>query len=142
MSTETTLPIEPVHVPATKAAPTERSGMSSSMFAMLLLWPLCVAGALGLWFEQRNEARMQAMIDSRPDMAVVDDIALIKLAIDSGADRYNPASVMEGIGKIVDKNGLADTVLLSQSMVMYAPPANRIHVAIDSAEKPAREITR
>lgn len=139
---------EPVNTPATSPAttptpapaPAEKSGMSTSMFVMLLVWPLVVAGGLGFWLDKRADARVQDVLGNRPDVAVVDDIALIKLAIDQGADRYNPASVLEGIGKIVHKNGLENTVLLSQSMVMYAPQPMRIHVAATKATSPEREI--
>lgn len=127
---------------ASAAAPEAKSGgMSTAMFSFVLIWPLVVAGLSIAYLDKKGDERMQALIDKRPDVAVVDDIALIKLAIDNGADRYNPGSIMTEIGKIVDKHELENTILLSQSMIMYAPPANRIRVNPGPVQsEPAREI--
>lgn len=115
--------------------------MSTGMFSLVLVWPLVVAGLTVAYINKVADERMTALIDKRPDVAVVDDIALIKLAIDNGADRYNPGSVMTEIGKIVDKHDLEDTILLSQSMILYAPPANRIRVNPGAGQaEPTREI--
>jgi len=142
MSTDTNQAAEQA-APAAAAEQESRAGggMSLGAFTFMLVWPLVVAGVAVGYMNHRADKRMVEMINTRPDVAVVDDIALIKLAIDNGADRYNPASVMTEIGRIVDKNNLENTILLSQSMILYAPPSNRIRVSPNAGQpQPVREI--
>lgn len=101
-----------------------------------------VSVAVGFIIEKRVEDQVEAALLQRPDIAVVDDLGLVRLAISNGADRYDPAQVSSEIERMVEGAGLGDTILLSRSMVIYTPPEASIDVAAPKldAAAPRREI--
>lgn len=136
MSTES----QPQLVAATSYA---KPGLSVAAFTGIVVWPLVVAALAYVITVREVDKRMEGSVAQRADVVVVDDVALIRMAIDEGADRFDPNAVMNGIRKIVERNGLNNTILLSQSMIMYAPPANRIQVRNEAKEEtPSRTITK
>lgn len=103
-------------------------------------WPVVVV-AFGLyWNSKRQEAALAEATASVPEIVVVDDIALVSLAIENGADQYRPAEIMQEIGRIVERNGLGDAVLLSKSMVLYSPVERQMSVGGGAQPKPNREL--
>lgn len=128
--------VDPAAVPAPVAAPGQpveqakaaRSGgwLDIGMSAMVSAL-VCLVG--GIIIEHRVDAKVEQAILARPDLAVVDDIGLVRLAIANGADRFKPAEVTAEIERIVAGAGLEKTILVSRSMVMYSPPEARIEVA-------------
>lgn len=118
------------------------SRLSTTAWMAILVYPLIVSAATILWSDHQSNRRMEALIAERPDIAVVDDIALIQLAIDNGADRYQPAAILAEISDIVKANGMENTILLSKSMIMYAPDANRLDVRSEDKKPARRELTR
>lgn len=90
---------------------------------------LVVSVGVGLVFERRADARIRDALMVRPDIAVVNDIGLVQLAISNGANRYNPQEVTAEIERMIKAAGLEDTILVSRSMVMYAPMEATIEVA-------------
>jgi len=131
--------------PSTPQAPTRvrrtLGGAALDLAGPTLLTVLvCVLASFVI--EHRVEARVAKLMQERPQIAVVDDIGLVRLAISNGADRFNPAEVTAEIERMVAKAGLQDTILVSQSMVMYTPPQARISTADPEPESisPVREI--
>lgn len=115
------------------AAPTPAQRRRDWGWLVELSTPLVISVAVvfgaSLIIEKRVEQKLEEALRSRPDIAVVDDIGLVQLAIQKGADRYNPAQVSSVIEQMVGDAGLQDTILVSRSMVMYSPPESRIEVA-------------
>lgn len=130
------------HEPATIPAVRSRwAGMALDMAGPALLAVLvCVVASVVI--EHRVDARVSQVLQERPQIAVVDDIGLVRLAISNGADRFNPAEVTAEIERMVTNAGLQDTILVSQSMVMYSPPDARVATAAPTPEpqQPVREI--
>lgn len=119
--------------PAGAAAMPARSGLLLDLAVPVML-ALVTSAVVGFIVEKRLTARFATEKPDRPPVAVVDDIGLIRLAIENGANRYNPKEVAAEVERMVIDAGLEDTVLISQSMVLYSPPDARIEVA---APKPA-----
>ncbi len=90
---------------------------------------LVVSVGVGLYFERRADARIHDALMARPDIAVVNDIGLVQLAISNGANRYNAQEITAEIERMIKGAGLEDTILVSRSMVMYAPSEATIEVA-------------
>lgn len=102
---------------------------------------VCAAMCAATYFlaTRATSEQIDTALTDRPDIAIVDDVALVRLAIGNGADRYKPKEVLEEIERMVKSAGMSNSVLLSQSMVLYSPP----HIRVDTAppdEKPRREI--
>ena len=122
-----------------------KSGLKSGWFsdaAMTAMIAVVVSITAGFVIERRVETKIEQALMARPDIAVVDDLGLVRLAISNGANRYDPAQVSSEIERLVEGAGLGDTILLSQSMVIYSPPGAEIDVAAPKLrdESPRREI--
>ena len=111
-------------------------GIGAGMLAILLGWPLVVAVGAGYIIDKRAAANLSAELLARPQIAVVDEVAMVGLALDAGADRYDPRSVARTVGKIVERNGYGDSILLSKSMVLYAPDTAELAVSSDAEAPP------
>lgn len=127
----------PAKAVASTASP---PSLTTTAWMVVLCWPLIVGAATMIWTNKQSTERMETLIATRPDIAVVDDVALIKLAMDNGADRFSPASVIAEIEAIVKRNGMEDTILLSRSMIMYAPESKRLDVRSAPDSTPVREL--
>lgn len=114
------------------ASRNSRSGLLIDL-ALPVLLAVVASLATGYFVEKRVEDNLEQRLgEERPyqaGVAVVDDIGLIRLAIDRGADRFNTKSVSDEITRIVQEAGLEGTVLISPSQVLYAPPEAMIDVA-------------
>lgn len=134
---------QPVVEEQAAAAP-GRSGLLLDL-ALPAILAVLASLATGYLVEKRIEARLDAQASERQPyqagVAVVDDIGLIRLAIERGADRFNTKSVSDEIARIVEEAGLQDTVLISPSQVLYAPPDVMIDVAAPkAAPEPSRPV--
>lgn len=119
-----------------------RSGRWGAVLDMVGPVTLAAAAsiAVGLVVEHRMEARLAEMAPAGPAVVVVDDIGLVRLAIENGADRYNPQAIASEIERLVAEAGLGDSVLISQSMVLYSPEEARIEVAEPKPEPQLRPV--
>ena len=125
MTDTTNMAVEvPAETPAlaSPTATTGRGGIGLMAWFAIICWPLLVATATYVYLNKR-------MVEMTPDVLVVDDIALIKLAIDNGADRYNPDEIRGEVDRIVRSNGMDNSILLSRSMILYAPTRNQVSVS-------------
>lgn len=129
--------------PQAPVAPVKkRLGGAALDLAGPALLAVLVSVCAGMIIEHRVQERVSHALQERPQIAVVDDIGLIRLAINNGADRFNPAEVTSEIERMVVQAGLEDTILVSQSMVLYSPPESRVATAEPEPEprQPVREI--
>lgn len=120
---------------------TRRTGwITDAATTVLLAGVVCLGMAVII--ERRVDAKVEQALLHRPDIAVVDDLGLVRLAISNGANRYDPAEMTSEIERMVESAGLGDTILLSQSMVIYSPPEAEIEVSAPKAAPttPRREI--
>lgn len=127
-------------VPAAEApAPTQspapatgerKGGVGLMAWFAIICWPLLVATAVYVYQGKK-------LADRTPDVLVVDDIALIKLAMNNGADRNSPDSIRAEVDRIVAANGMQNSILLSRSMILYAPPGSQVSVSLRPEPQPA-----
>ena len=104
------------------------AGLSLGSLALILLYPLVVTGLGGVWANQKAEEKVMVQALKSPPVVVVDDLSLIKLAIDNGANRYHAREVSAEIARIVQNAGMGDSIVLSKSMILYAPDSNEVRV--------------
>ena len=101
-----------------------QEGMGAGTLLMLLAWPTVLAGVL---FFAINH-RLDVELESRPRVSIVDEVKLVKLAIDNGANRQRPLEVMAKIEDMIKDAGLEDNILLGKSMIMYSPRGLQLDV--------------
>lgn len=123
-TTNTAVEVPAAEVPAQPAASAggREGGIGLMAWFAIICWPLLVATATYIHLNKK-------MVEMTPDVLVVDDIALIKLAIDNGADRYNPDAIRDEVDRIVRSSGMDNSILLSRSMILYAPTRNQVSVS-------------
>jgi len=121
-----------------RASSQERS-LSTTTWLVMLCWPIVIATAAMYWSGKQHAKSLEDLAASRPEVVVVDDLALLELVIERGADPTDPRELFEGIKLVVEENGLDNTVLLSESMVMYTPDPARIVIRKEPSA-PVREI--
>lgn len=90
-------------------------------FIVSFCWPLLVVAGATLWLMHRQDAMVASILETRPEVVVVDEIALTRLAIQAGANRYDANSVHRQIGQIMAANGRSDTLVIGSAGVLYAP---------------------
>jgi len=108
----------PKDQPAVAAA---RPQLSLGVWLFLLCWPIVVATLALLWSQHRTEQALEAAAAKLPKVAVVDELELLQMVIDTGVDQTNPRAMVEGIDSLIQSSGLGDTIVVSKSMVMYSP---------------------
>lgn len=108
-----------------RASSQERS-LSTTTWLVMLCWPIIIATAAMYWSGHQQAQALAELVASRPEVVVVDDLALLELVIDRGADPADPRDLFLGIKQVVEENGLENAVLLSESMVMHTPDPARV----------------
>lgn len=109
-----------------KDATTPRPQLSLGIWLVLLCWPIVVATLALLWNQHQTERAVAAAAAELPKVAVVDELDLLQMVIDSGVDQTNPRAMLAGIDSMIQSSGLGDTIVVSKSMVMYAPEKAQI----------------
>lgn len=105
----------------TQEKSTPQAQLSTATWFGILGWPIIVGTLCVLWNGHKTREAVETLRAERPDVAVVDDFALIKLAIDNGASRTSAQEISSEIARIVKGSGMDNTILLSRSMILYAP---------------------
>lgn len=115
---------------ATATAP----GIGFGTLALLLGWPLVVVGIAAHWLDQRSHAAIEAAIEARPSIAIIDEAAFVRDQPRTGNDDRDVLAGIRRAEEAAEKLSAAGFVVLNRAAVYRGPAEIQVRSTAPAAD--------